>query len=74
MPLREQVAAMALDLINNSNHWHNRAQEMRTFAEDITNPDARTIMLRVAVDYDRLARLAEEAPPIDETKQSAPPD
>ena len=46
--------------INDPQHWRYRAEEIRTLAEDMNNEDARQIMLRIAVDYDRLAKLTEE--------------
>jgi hypothetical protein len=41
-------------------HWHFRAEEARTVADQMTHEDARTIMRRIANDYDRLAKFAEE--------------
>jgi hypothetical protein len=41
-------------------HWRFRAEEARTVADQMTHEDARTIMRRIAMDYDRLAKLAEE--------------
>jgi hypothetical protein len=38
--------------------WRFRAEEARTIADQMTNEEARTIMRRIAMDYDRLARLA----------------
>ena len=41
-------------------HWRFRAEEARTVADQMTHEDARTIMRRIANDYDRLAKVAEE--------------
>jgi hypothetical protein len=42
-----------------SDQWRMRAREMRTFAEQIHDEHCRTMALRIAEDYDRLARQAE---------------
>jgi hypothetical protein len=41
-------------------HWRFRAEEARTVADLMTHEDARTIMRRIANDYDRLAKITEE--------------
>jgi len=41
-------------------HWRFRAEEARTVADQMTHEDARTIMRRIANDYDRLAKVAKE--------------
>ena len=41
-------------------HWRFRAEETRTVADQMTHEESRTIMRRIANDYDRLAKLAEE--------------
>jgi len=40
-------------------HWRFRAEEARTVADQVTHEEERTIMQRIATDYDRLAKLAE---------------
>ena len=43
-----------------ADHWRFRAEEARTVADQMTHEEARTIMRRIANDYDRLAKVAEE--------------
>ena len=40
-------------------HWRFRAEEARTVADEMIHEESRTIMRRIAMDYDRLAKLAE---------------
>ena len=47
-------------LVWDPQHWRFRAEEARTVADQMTHEAARTIMRRIANDYDRLAKLAEE--------------
>ena len=42
------------------NHWRFRAEETRTVADQMAHEEARTIMRRIALDYDCLAKLAKE--------------
>ena len=39
-------------------HWRFRAEEARTIADQMTHEESRTIMRRITMDYDRLAKLA----------------
>ena len=48
------------DIIHDPDHWRQRAEEMRTIAEDMRDLIARATMLHIAEDYERLARRAEE--------------
>jgi hypothetical protein len=42
-------------LLDDAEHWWSRAEETRTIAEIMTDPEARRIMFDIAEGYDRLA-------------------
>jgi hypothetical protein len=44
--------------INDPEHWRSRAREARAIAEQMTDADSRSAMLRIADDYDQLAERA----------------
>ena len=51
---------MALQGIYDSRHWRDRAAEMRALSCDMRDFEARTLMLKLANDYDKLADRAED--------------
>ena len=50
---------MAKVPINDPKYWRERAEEARTVANEMTIPDAKRRTLRIADDYEELARRAE---------------
>jgi hypothetical protein len=46
--------------INDPKHWRERAEQARVHAEQISDPKSRKTMLKIAADYDELARRAEK--------------
>jgi len=44
-------------------HWRERAEEARAIAETLTDPVARETMLRIAQEYEKLAKRAETRQP-----------
>ena len=40
-------------------HWHRRAEELRTAAEGTRDPDSRSLLKQIADEYDLLAKRAE---------------
>ena len=51
---------MAKVPINDPKYWRERAEEARTGADQLTDPDSKRRMRRVADDYEELARRAEK--------------
>jgi len=45
---------------NDPKHWRERTEEARARAEQMTDRDARQMMLGIAEDYEKLAKRAEE--------------
>ncbi len=45
---------------NDAEHWRDRAAEMRALSAELKDFETRTLMLRLANDYDKLADRAEE--------------
>ena len=50
-----------LSKVRDAQYWLDRAEEAQLRAEDMTYPDTRRELLKVAAEYRRLARYAESA-------------
>jgi hypothetical protein len=46
-------------LLNDVTHWRNRAEEARTVADQLADPEAKRTMHGIADSYEKLARNAE---------------
>jgi hypothetical protein len=47
-------------LINDAGHWRRRAESARALAKEMNDYGAKVAMLKIADDYDKLARRSEE--------------
>jgi hypothetical protein len=54
------IAATSPKVIDSPSHWQKRAEETRTLADEMRDRRARRMMLRLAADYELLARRATE--------------
>jgi hypothetical protein len=55
----EKPSCMPSIFVNDPQHWRDRADQMRAQASETADPESRTIMLRLANDFELLARRAE---------------
>jgi hypothetical protein len=51
---------MKIPLMNNPQHWRDRAEEARVNAEQMRDPESKRMMLEIADGYMRLAERAEQ--------------
>jgi hypothetical protein len=49
---------MSTSILDDPEHWRQRAEESRLIAEQLDDPVARAAMLRIAEDYERIAEQA----------------
>jgi hypothetical protein len=52
---------MPASFINDPGHWRQRAEEARTIADQMNEPQSKEAMLRIAKDYERLCRKSRTA-------------
>ena len=52
-------------LLNNAQHWRERAEEARGHAEQLTDPNAKEMMLGIAESYEKIAERADHGRPRD---------
>lgn len=45
--------------LKEAQRWRDRADQMRSLASETDDPESRTIMLRLAINYDSLSKRAE---------------
>jgi hypothetical protein len=41
--------------VSDPQHWRRRAEEARTLADELTDPEAKSKMLKIAEDYEKLS-------------------
>jgi len=59
-PAGDDPYSAVLYFIDDPQYWHERADQTRKLANGLRTKEAKTAMLRIAADYERLARRAEQ--------------
>ena len=72
LPPKRQERKHGLQNVNDSKHWRDRAAEMRVLSCDMKDPEAQSMMFKLANDYDKLADRAEDRAARDETPGPSP--
>jgi len=49
---------MPESILDDPEHWRERAEEARTLADQLSDPESKRTMLRIANDYERMAEHA----------------
>ena len=62
---------MPSNALSNFARWSGRCEEMRIMAEEMHDPTARAMMLRLSADYGRLAERAEEQAALGQPRPSS---
>jgi len=57
-PMSQLQAHSFPRFLDDAEHWRERGEQLRFVAQDITDANAKAIMLRIADDYDKLAMRA----------------
>ena len=47
-------------ILDDPKHWRDRAEEVRSLADQMSDPETRRIMRGIADDYEKLAKRAEQ--------------
>ena len=63
---------MTLQGIYDAKHWRDRAAEMRVLSDEMKDFEVRTLMLKLANDYDKIADRAEDRAARDRTPEPSP--
>jgi hypothetical protein len=50
---------MPRPILDDPDHWHRRAKEARAVAEQLSDPESKAAMLRIAGDYKQIAEQAQ---------------
>jgi hypothetical protein len=51
---------MALNVSDNPDYWHKRADEARELADDMTNVYTKALMIEIASSYEKIAEWVED--------------